>query len=155
MKIIYSIISIFICEAVGFLGSVFTSPAIPDWYANLKKPSFSPPNWLFAPVWFFLYALIGMAVSLVWTAGIEKKNVKIALALFISQLILNLFWSFIFFTKQSPFCALIEIIILWILILLTIISFLKISKPAGWLLFPYLAWVSFAAFLNFSIVRLN
>lgn len=155
MKIIYPIVFILICEAVGFLGSFFTAPAIPNWYAGLQKPSFSPPNWLFAPVWLILYALMGVAAYLVWAVGMKKPKVKLALVLFVVQLILNLLWSLFFFKMQAPFYALVEIIALWWLILLTMVNFLKVSKPAGWLLLPYLLWVSFATLLNFYIVKLN
>lgn len=155
MNFIHLFIFILVCEAAGFLGSLFTAPAIPTWYANLQKPSFNPPNWLFAPVWTTLYALMGIAAYLVWKAGIEKNEVRIALALFAIQLVLNILWSYLFFKLQSPLYALIEIVILWLFILLTMISFLKVSKTAGLLLLPYLLWVSFAAILNFAIFRLN
>ena len=155
MKVVYPIVFILICEAIGFLGSFFTAPAIPNWYANLEKPFFSPPNRLFAPVWLILYALMGLAAYLVWAVGIKKPEVKLALILFVGQLILNLLWSFFFFKMQAPFYALLEIIALWLLILLTMVSFLKVSKPAGYLLLPYLLWVSFATLLNFYIVKLN
>jgi benzodiazapine receptor len=149
------LLSIIICELVGIFGSVATTPAIPGWYASLKKPSFNPPNWVFGPVWTLLYALMGISAYLVWNRGWEKKEVRIALVIFGIQLILNTLWSFIFFKFQSPGWALVEIIVLWLAILVTVLNFMKISKPAGWLLVPYLLWVSFAAFLNFSIFRLN
>jgi len=150
-----AIISIVICEVVGILGSVFTAPAIPTWYATLNKPIFSPPNWLFAPVWTTLYALMGFAAFLVWREGLEKKPIKTALLIFAVQLGLNLFWSFLFFNLQNPFLALLEILLLWVFILLTIFRFAKISKPAALILLPYLLWVSFASLLNFSIFQLN
>jgi tryptophan-rich sensory protein len=155
MNFVHLAISIIICEAAGFLGSFFTAPAIPTWYAGLQKPSFSPPNWVFAPVWLILYALMGVSAYFVWKMGIEKNEVRIGLAIFAIQLILNVFWSYFFFKMQSPRYALIEIIILWLFILLTIFSFLKISRLAGFLLLPYLLWVSFAALLNFFILKLN
>lgn len=155
MKVVYPLTFILICEAVGFLGSFFTAPAIPNWYASLEKPSFSPPNWLFGPVWIILYALMGVAAYFVWAVGIKKPEVKLALVLFVGQLILNLLWSFFFFKMQAPFYALVEIIVLWLLIFLTMVNFFKVSKPAGYLLLPYLLWVSFAALLNFYIVKLN
>jgi len=152
LKLLFSVV---FCEAAGILGSVFTVPAIPTWYASLKKPSFSPPNWLFGPVWTLLYALMGISAYLIWTQGIEKQAVRNALFLFVLQLVLNILWSFFFFKLQSPFHALIEIIFLWFLILVMILSFYRISKIAGLILIPYLLWVSFAALLNFSIVKLN
>ena len=154
-KIIKLIIAIVICEMIGFLGSFFTQPAIADWYADLEKPSFNPPDWIFAPVWTFLYALMGISAYLIWIRGFEKTEVKIALVIFSIQLILNLLWSFLFFQLHSPFYAFIEIIVLWLFILLTAMSFLKIHRIAGFLLLPYLFWVTFAAILNFYIYRLN
>ncbi len=151
-KLLFLIIT---CEAVGILGAVFTAPAIPTWYAGLKKPSFSPPNWVFGPVWTLLYALMGISAYLVWQQGIEKPAVRHALFVFTLQLILNFLWSFFFFKLQSPLHALIEILLLWVLILVTIISFYKINKIAGLILIPYLLWVSFATLLNFYIVKLN
>ena len=151
-KLLFSII---ICEAIGILGAIFTAPAIPNWYAKLNKPSFSPPNWIFGPAWTMLYALMGVSVYLIWQQGIEKPEVKNALFIFTLQLILNFFWSFFFFKLQSPVYALIEIFLLWVLILATIISFYQINKAAGLILIPYLNWVSFATLLNFYIVKLN
>jgi benzodiazapine receptor len=151
-KLLFSII---ICEAVGILGAIFTTPAIPTWYASLNKPSFSPPNWIFGPVWTLLYALMGVAAYLIWQRGIEKPAVRSALLIFSFQLILNFLWSFFFFKLQSPLYALIEILFLWVLILATIIRFYQLDKKAGLILVPYLLWVSFATFLNFYIVKLN
>jgi tryptophan-rich sensory protein len=155
MNFLKPIISIVICEAVGIFGAVFTAPAIPTWYASLKKPSFSPPNWVFGPAWTFLYALMGISAYLIWQEGVEKPAVRNALFIFLLQLILNFFWSFFFFKLQSPTHALIEIFLLWVLILATVISFYQINKAAGLILIPYLLWVSFATLLNFYIVRLN
>lgn len=149
-KVIKYIISIFICLSAGLVGSVFTTPAIPGWYANLNKPSFSPPNSLFAPVWTILFILMGISLALIY----NKKN-KVAVRIFAVQLILNTFWSILFFGLKSPGLAFVEIIFLWLAIILTIIKFYKISKPAAYLLFPYLLWVSFASFLNFTVYRLN
>jgi len=154
-KFLPAVIFVILCEAVGILGSLFTAPAIPTWYAGLNKPSFSPPNWLFAPVWTILYALMGISVFLVWRERLERGEAKVALFLFAVQLVLNTFWSFLFFKLQNPFYALVEIFVLWVFILLTILSFSKISKPAGLLLLPYLLWTTFAAFLNFYIFKLN
>lgn len=146
------IASILICQIAGVIGSVFTTPSITTWYADLQKPGFSPPNWVFGPVWITLYTLMGISLYLVWN---KKKNIKIPLTLFFIQLILNSIWSIIFFGLQNPFYALIEIIILWIMILLTIISFYKVSKKAGLLLLPYIIWVSVATILNYYIWILN
>lgn len=142
------VLSIGLCLGAGVLGSFFTFSAIPDWYAALNKPSFSPPNWIFGPVWTTLYIMMGISLYLVW----QKKKVPLV---FWAQLFLNAIWSIIFFGMKNPGLALIDIIALWITIVLTIKSFSKISKPAGYLLIPYLLWVSFAAILNLSIVLLN
>lgn len=149
------IFSIAICLLAGFFGSIFTTPSIPAWYTSLKKPSFNPPNWLFGPVWTTLFILMGISLYLIWEKGLEKKAVKTAIFLFSFQLLLNILWSFLFFTFHSPFYAFLEILVLWLMILATLLQFRKISKPTSFLLFPYLLWVSFAAFLNFSIYQLN
>lgn len=126
------------------------------WPASRRGvPSFSPPNWVFAPVWTLLYALMGVAAYLVWSRGRERKGVRVSLIVFGFQLGLNLLWSVLFFGLRSPSCALIEILFLWAMIILTITRFWKISKPAGLLLVPYLLWVSFAALLNGAVFWLN
>ena len=155
IEIVKLVISIIICLLAGFIGSFFTAPAIPTWYATLNKPSFTPPNWLFAPVWTALFVLMGISAFLVWRKGLNNRQVKIALSIFSVQLILNILWSAMFFGLRSPIAGLIEIIILWVAILLTILIFFKISMTAGLLLIPYILWVSFAAVLNFFIWRLN
>ncbi|KPJ55477.1 TspO protein [Parcubacteria bacterium DG_74_2] len=154
-KILKLVVSILVCQWAGIVGSLFTSPAIASWYATLEKPSFNPPNWIFAPVWTLLFLLMGIALYFVWNSEIESNKKRIAILIFAVQLVLNIFWSILFFGLQSPLYAFIEIIILWLAILLTIISFYKISKPAAELLLPYILWVSFAAVLNFSILILN
>lgn len=153
LKLISSVI---VCEFAGIIGAVFTFRAIPDWYATLEKPLLSPPNWIFGPVWTTLYLLMGIAVFLVWQKGfIERKDVKIAMSVFAVQLTLNALWSIIFFGMHNPGGAFIEIIFLWLSILATMIAFYKISKPAMWLLVPYILWVSFAGYLNYAIFILN
>ncbi|MCX9084481.1 MAG: tryptophan-rich sensory protein [Candidatus Methanoperedens sp.] len=149
------IISIFICLFAGFIGSFFTTPAIPTWYAALQKPSFAPPNWVFFPVWTALFIMMGISLFLVWQKGCEDKKVKTAIIIFAGQLVLNALWSFAFFGLRSPLLGLVEIVILWVAILATIMSFMKISRTAAYLLIPYILWVSFAAMVNFSIWRLN
>ena len=155
IEIVKLVTSIIICQLAGFIGSFFTTPAIPTWYATLNKPSFTPPNWLFAPVWTTLFVLMGISAFLVWRKGLNNRQVKIALGIFGVQLILNILWSAMFFGLRSPIAGLIEIVILWIAILLTILIFLKISMTAALLFIPYILWVSFAAVLNFSLWRLN
>lgn len=149
------IIAILISEAAGIIGSVFTSPSIPTWYAGIIKPTFSPPNWVFGPVWTTLFALMGIASYIVWKRGFERRDVRIALGMFALQLILNVTWSLIFFGLQNPALAFLEIIALWLAIALTIVSFYRINKNAAYLLIPYILWVSFAMFLNYTIWSLN
>ncbi len=142
----------------GGIGSFFTTPAIPTWYAALTKPFFSPPNWIFAPVWTLLYILMGIAMGLITNTKVKKKDHKLkkkAYTLFCSQLILNSLWSIFFFGLKLPALALIEIILLLVLIILTTKTFAKIKKETGYLLYPYIAWVSFATVLNAGIVILN
>lgn len=155
IEILKLVMSIVICQLAGVIGSVFTTPAIPTWYATLKKPSFTPPNWVFSPVWITLFVLMGIAMFIVWSKGLSDEGVKIALSIFGVQLILNVLWSVMFFGLRSPLAGLIDIAVLWIAILVTILYFLKVSNMAGILLIPYILWVSFAAVLNFSIWRLN
>jgi translocator protein len=149
------IICLAVCLLAGLIGSFFTAGSIPTWYAALNKPSFNPPGWIFAPVWTILYILMAIAAFLVWRKGLQANGVKLALFFFALQLILNVIWSILFFNYHSPFYAYIEICALWLSIVLTIVFFYQVSKPAAWLLIPYLLWVSFASVLNFAIWRLN
>jgi tryptophan-rich sensory protein len=149
------VVAVLICELAGVIGSIFTTPSIPAWYATLVKGPLNPPAWVFAPVWTTLFALMGIAAFLVWEKGLERGDVKIALSIFGGQLVLNTLWSIIFFGAQSPGGAFIEIVFLWLAILATIIAFARISRPAAWLLAPYILWVSFAAYLNLMIWILN
>jgi tryptophan-rich sensory protein len=147
------ILSVGLCLGVGVLGSFFTVSSIPSWYAILNKPVFSPPNWVFGPAWTILYILMGISLYLVWTSKFKLK--QNAFNLFFVQLGLNLLWSIFFFGLKNPTLALVDIVVLWIAIFLTIRSFYKINRLAGNLLIPYLLWVSFAAVLNLAIVILN
>ncbi len=147
--------SIIICLLAGVFGSLFTAPAIPTWYETLAKPSFSPPNWLFAPVWTTLFVLMGIAAYLVWRRGLDDPPARAALGVFVVQLILNVAWSVFFFGLRSPLAGLVVIVVLWIAILVTTLTFLRLSRAGGLLLLPYVLWVSFAALLNFSIWQLN
>src|SRR3989344_4009863 len=126
-----------------------------SWYNTLNKPFFTPPSWWFGPAWTALYILMGISAYLVWKKGFKKKQIKEALKIFTIQLILNLFWSPIFFGAKQIFPALIVIIIMWIFILKTIRAFAKIDRIASYLLYPYIFWVSFATILNFSVWILN
>lgn len=154
-NILKLIAAITVSELAGIIGSFFTTSSITGWYTTLTKPEFNPPNWIFGPVWTTLYALMGIAAFLIWKKGLDRKDVQRALAIFGIQLVLNLIWSMIFFSLHSPGGAFIEIILLWLAILATIIAFYKISKPAAWLLVPYILWVSFASYLNLMLWILN
>jgi len=149
------VVSILVCQCAGFIGSIFTMPAIPTWYETLAKPSFTTPSWLFAPAWVTLYVLMGVAAFLIWRKGLDIRNVKSALIIFLVQLVLNALWSAIFFGAKSLIGGAVVIVLLWIAILFTILRFFKISAAAGGLLIPYILWVSFASVLNISILALN
>ena len=156
MKPIYKlIIAVLIPLAVGSLAGYFTASSVTGWYTTLVKPSFNPPNWLFAPVWTSLYIMMGIALFLVWNSGAAEDVKRTAVTLFIVQLVLNFLWSFVFFYAQQPGWALDNIILMWIFIFLTILWFGKISSLSAWLLVPYICWVSFATVLNFAIWKLN
>jgi tryptophan-rich sensory protein len=146
--------AVVISECAGVIGSIFTFSAIPTWYATLAKPSFNPPSWLFGPVWTALYLLMGIAAFLVWHKGDAAGRTR-ALTIFGFQLVLNALWSILFFGLHSSSLALAGIIILWIAIAITIMTFYKISRASAYLLVPYLLWVSFAFCLNFAIWKLN
>jgi len=152
MKLAISIIG---CELVGLLGTVFTASSIPTWYAGLNKPFFSPPNWIFGPVWTLLYAFMGISFYLLWKKGWGKKSHVDARNFFLAQLAVNFIWTPIFFGLRSPILGLITIVLMWILIVVTMKKLYPISQNAFYLLIPYLAWVSFATALNAAIVFLN
>ena len=155
MKIVRLVVAVAIPLIAGFLGSVFTMPSIPTWYAAINKPAWNPPNWIFGPVWTILFILMGIALWLIWEKGLDKIQVRTAVNIFSAQLVLNIVWSLLFFGLHSPFWAFIEIIALWLMILWTIIAFYRLDKTAGLILIPYILWVSFASFLNFTVMRLN
>jgi len=153
--IVKLVVSIVACQCAGLIGSVFTTPAIPTWYATLDKPFFTPPSWLFAPAWITLYLLMAVAAFLVWRKGLGEEGVRCALILFLVQLVLNALWSVVFFGLQSPLYGMVVILALWVAILLTIIKFFRLSVAAGSLMLPYILWVSFASTLNIAIWLLN
>lgn len=149
------IVSFVISFGAAAIGSVFTSRSIPDWYETLISPSFAPPNWVFAPVWTILYALMAVAFFLVWRQGLRDGFSRLAIGAFVVQLALNALWSYLFFGAQNIGLALVEICFLWFAILLTAALFWKLNRVSAWLLLPYLLWVTFAAVLNFSFFLLN
>lgn len=149
------LISVIGCQLVGLLGTPFTIDAIPTWYAGLNKPFFAPPNWIFGPVWTLLYLMMGVALFLIWQQGLKKQKVATALKYFAVQLALNFIWSPIFFGLRAPLLGLVVIVAMWVMIVATMRRFYPLSKPAFYLLVPYLAWVSFATLLNAAIAVLN
>lgn len=150
------IISLVLVSAVSYLGSLATINSIPTWYATLSKPSFQPPNWIFGPVWTILYLMIAVSLFLVWKNNKAKPTLKKkAYTIFSVQLFLNMLWSMIFFGAHEILSALVIVVLLWLAIIMNILAFYKISKSAGWLLVPYLLWVSFASILNFAVWMLN
>jgi len=153
--IISSVLGIVLSLSVGFLSGQVTQSAIPTWYAALEKPFFSPPNWVFAPVWTLLYTLMGWAAGRVWFYGRRHLWGKTALYHFGAQLIFNGLWSLVFFGLRNPLLGLLVILILWVLIERTLYWFRLVDKKAAYMLYPYLAWVSFATVLNAAIWYLN
>lgn len=149
------IASIALCFFVAYAGSLVTMPAIEGWYAALEKPVFNPPNWVFGPVWTVLYALMGISLYLIWQRDQHEKKEKQALFVFIIQLFLNFLWSFVFFGLQMPVAAFLVILTLWLAIFNTIVQFRKFNKTAAYLLYPYLAWVTYASLLNLFIAAMN
>lgn len=153
--IIKIVISVSICLLVGFLASIATQSSVTTWYTTLEKPFFTPPNYLFAPVWTILYVLMGISAGIVWSRGLHHIWVKTALYHFVFQLLFNALWSVVFFSLQQVFWGLLIIITLILLILLTIKWFKVVNKTAAYLLIPYAVWVLYAMALNFEIWRLN
>jgi len=149
------VVSIVVCFAVAGMGSAVTRPNVESWLDRLERPSFAPPNWLFAPVWTLLFLGMAIAAWLVWRQGLSTPGVVPALAVFGAQLGLNLLWSTLFFGMRRIDLAFVEVFFLWGVIAGTIALFAPLSTVAAWLLVPYLAWVSFAAVLTGAYLRLN
>ncbi len=146
------LVCIVVCLGAAGIGSLLTTPSLRPWYEGLSKPRWNPPNWLFGPVWTILYLAMAIAAWLVWRkAGLTAAPMQ----LFLTQLVLNVAWSALFFRLRSPGLAFTEIVVLWFAILATTIEFWRAVPAAGWLLLPYLIWVGYATALNFSIWRLN
>lgn len=144
-----------LCLGVGFIGWLFTEDAVADWYGTLKKPAYTPPEWVFGVVWPILYVMMAIAAGILWNKPVGRKAVAGALRLFLLQLILNGLWTPLFFGMHEIVWALLDVILLWILLLVTTIVFYVQSKPAGLLLAPYLVWTGFAVYLNAGFLLLN
>lgn len=147
--------SLVLCLTIAAIGGWVTIPALPQWYLTLKKPFFTPPDWVFSPVWTVLYILMAFAFAIVWERAKKQKSAVWGMRLFVLQLIVNLLWSILFFGLRSPQWALLDIVVLWLLIVATLSQFWRVHLATGYLLLPYLAWVSYAALLNYAIVYLN
>lgn len=150
-------IAVVATELVGASGAVFTSMGLESWYPSLVRPDIAPPNWVFGPVWTTLFALMGIGVWLVWkqATGEQARAARVALAIFVVHFAVNLAWSGVFFGLQSLFGGLVVIVLLWLLILATMGAFARVDRRAAVLLLPYLAWVSFAGYLNYAFWVLN
>lgn len=151
-KLLVSILGV---QLVGFVGAWVTMPAVRGWYQTLNQPAITPPDSVFAPVWTTLYLLMGLSVYMVWTSKTKKKAKQAGLELFGLQLVLNSAWSILFFAAGLLWIAYFEILALAYVLILTIKQFEQVSKPAAWMLYPYLAWVAFASFLNLGFAVLN
>jgi tryptophan-rich sensory protein len=149
------VIAVGVTHTAGLIGSVFTTKTVSSWYPLLVKPEFSPPSWIFAPVWLALYTLMGIAAYLVWQKWREDSESRVPLVVYFIHLVLNSFWSIVFFGFKDPATAFAVIIVLWINIAYLVIAFFRVYPRAGYLLVPYLLWVSFAAALNYHIWILN
>lgn len=154
-NIVLLLFCIFICQLAGIIGSYFTLNSIPTWYASLNKPTLNPPNWIFGPVWVSLYTLMGISLFITWKNRKRLRGIKSTMTIFFLQLLLNTLWSIVFFGMHNIGMALLVIIFLWIFILAMIITFYRVSQPAGLMQIPYIIWVSFAIYLNYSIFILN
>lgn len=148
-------ISMILPLIVGAVAGLFTTSEINGWFQTINKPSWQPPNWVFGPVWTALYLLMGIAFYLIWKSNAPKAKKRIAIILWIIQLVFNFFWSFIFFKQHQIDWALGEIVVLWFFILLTMVSFSRIRQIAAWLMVPYISWVTFATLLTLTIYQLN
>jgi tryptophan-rich sensory protein len=154
-KVITLLLAIGICLLAGYLGSLYTTPAIPTWYAGLQKPDLTPPSWVFAPVWTALFILMGITFYLILQSDIAKGEVFIGLLLFLLQLGLNVCWSYFFFGWHAIFVALLCIFGLLAVLLCTILQVSRFSVIGAALLIPYFLWTCFAAYLNYAIMVLN
>lgn len=148
--------SVLVCELAGIVPSILTADEVATWYPTLAKPAFTPPSWVFGPVWTTLYLLMGVALYLVWQHKDEEGRLQqVALGVFAVQLVLNAGWTLVFFGSQEIFAGLVVIVALLAAIMGTMAAFWRIDRRAAALLVPYLLWVSFATALNFELWRLN
>lgn len=159
------VISLAIPQLAGLAGAFFTGSAITTWYAGLQKPSFSPPNWVFGPIWILLYLLMGVSIYLIWQRysgnkylsikALGREGAKGAFWIFWIHLVFNAAWTPVFFGLKNPGLALADIIVIWLLVIVLIGKFWKLDKRASLLMVPYFVWVSFAGALNYFLWYLN
>lgn len=149
------LICLLIPLAIGFVGSLLTQASVNNWYTTLNKPNFNPPNYIFAPVWTTLFILMGTACYRVWKQRKTAVGYNWAMGVYGLQLVLNLFWSFLFFYQRQIDFSLVEIMILLVAITANAFMFYKIDKLAGFLFLPYWLWVGFATYLTYTISILN
>jgi tryptophan-rich sensory protein len=143
------------CELVGASGTLLSLDGVTTWYPTLAKPALTPPSWVFGPVWTTLFALLGVAAWLVWKSGLDRRPVQVALGVFLAQYVVQVAWSGVFFGLRWPGGGLAVIAALWVGVVATVVAFARVDRRAALLLGPYLAWVSFAAFLNYRLWQLN
>lgn len=155
MKILQLVVAILIAQSAGIIGSIFTAPAIPEWYAQLEKPDFQPPDWIFGPVWVTLYTLIGIASYVIWRKRAEKPAAGKALFVYALHLSVNALWPVLFFGLREPGWAMVGIVLLWVMIAWVMQLFYRVDRRAAYLMIPYLLWVSYAALLNYAIWQMN
>jgi translocator protein len=153
-NIIKLVVSLILPLGIGAIAGIFTAKAIPEWYESLNRPSFSPPNWVFGPVWTALYILLGISLFLIWKLDSGKER-NLAIFVFLLQLLLNFGWSFIFFYFKMIGFAMFEIILLWMSIVMMLVLFYKIKPMAAYINIPYFLWVTFATILNSAYYFLN
>ncbi len=149
------IVAILVCNSAGFIGSFFTLGSVQTWYPTLTKPDLTPPGWVFGPAWTLLYTLMGIALFLAWTRHIGGKHRAFWIRLFLIHLVVNAAWSIVFFGLHLLLPALGVIALLWLMIVALIALSLRFDKRIAFLLTPYLAWISFASYLNYAIWSLN
>ncbi len=146
---------VIVAELAGIVSALFMGDSIAAWYSFLNKPFFSPPNWVFGPVWTFLYASMGVAAYMVWRKRHGHNRSHLALRLYWAQLLFNFLWTIAFFGARNIALGLADIVLLLALIVATTVYFFKVRRAAGWLMVPYVAWVSFATALNVALFALN
>ena len=150
----FGALAVIVVAAASVAGQLATYPNLEPWYAGLAKPSFNPPNWIFAPVWTTLFVLMAFSVWRILRLP-QTSARRMALSLFFIQLALNAAWSWMFFAAHSPLLGIVNIVPQWLIIIATIVAFYRLDKIAAWCLFPLAAWVAFAGVLNLAIWRLN